>query len=553
MALSQMGKGTKYMTRFQDKVSPDWSGWIVFLFLINLIIITIPLLRGIMIHPDAPVYLWSAQSLEQGNIQTAIQAYPMLFYPFLVMCVHKLGLDWIVAGRIISVVASGLAVFPFFSLARRFSPGWPSILITTLFILLPQYNSIAFAALRDPIYICLALYCLYFAIHFVEKPELKAGISVILFSICLPLLRVEGIVVSLVILSWSFVVLLRHLNFSRIMWVIVGIIGFSCVLFYALKESDTFWQIFRFAQIVTYIQNADSTPNSVSYYLTILGNLAHNHVFSGPGNNFWQVIQRHWPWIYSIGMFYMFEKILGWFLVILGILGLRVVIKKHKAGLLLLTVFAANQLLIGATYVLTGTMEVRIMLFPAILWLLFAGAAFHPTADYLNKKLGIHLFQQKMYLIITLTMLLTLSFTYKTVFMKYRIHIPVLREACLWVRNDLLTKEKDWSISINMRRMAWFLDRKDALQNSPMNLQQILNFLSNKQQSAIVILLMSRRQEENVSLMKNLIELESISSKVFVDPNDKKNFVIAVWQKKEKTSFLLKHLTIAMVGVNNNN
>lgn len=533
MAPSQMGKETKQMTRFQDKVSPDWPGWIVFLFLINLIIITLPLFRGVMIHPDAPVYLWSAQSLEQGNIQTAIQAYPMLFYPFLVMCVHKLGLDWIVAGRAISVAASCLAIFPFLSLARRFSPGWPSILNTTIFILLPQYNSIAFAALRDPIYICLALYSIYFAIHFVEKPELKAGISVILFSICLPLLRVEGIVVSLVILSWSFVVLLRHLNFSRIMWAIAVIIGLSCVLFYAFKVSDTVRHILRFSQIVTYIQNVGSTTNSVGYYITILGDLAHNHVFSGFGNNFWQVIQRHWPWIYGIGMFYMFEKILGWLLVILGILGLRFVIKEHKAGLMLLTVFAANQLLIGAKYVISGSMEVRIMLFPAILWLLFSGAAFQSTAVCLTKKLGMRLFQQKMYVIIMLTMLLTLPFAYKSVFMKYRIHIPVLREACLWVRNDVLPDEKDWSISVNMRRMAWFLDRRDARQRSQMNLQQILNFLSNKQQSAIVILLMSRRQEENVSLMKNLIELESISSKVFVDPKDKKNFVIAVWRKKE--------------------
>jgi len=533
MAPSQMGKETKQMTRFQDKVSPDWFGWIVFLFFINLIIITLPLFRGVMIHPDAPVYLWSAQSLEQGNIQTAIQAYPMLFYPFLVMCVHKLGLDWITAGRAISVAASCLAIFPFLSLARRFSSGWPSILTTTLFILLPQYNSIAFAVLRDPVYICLALYCLYFAIHFVEKPELKGGISVILFSTCLPLLRVEGIVVSLVILSWSFVVLLRHLNFSRIMWAIAVVIVLFFVLFYVFKVSDTVWNILRISKIVTYIQNADSMPNSVSYYLTMLGDLAHNHVFAGPGNNFWQVIQRHWPWIYGIGMFYMFEKILGWLLVILGILGLRFVIKEHKAGLLLLTVFAVNQLLIGATYVLTGAMEVRIMLFPAILWLLFAGAAFQSTADYLNKKLGTHFVQQKMYIIILLTMLLTLPFAYKTIFMKYRIHIPVLRDACLWVRNEILSDEKDWSISVNMRRMAWFLDRRDVLQNSQIDSQQILNFLSNKQQSAIVILLMSRRRGKNVSLMKNLIELESISSKVFVDPKDKKNFVIAVWRKKE--------------------
>lgn len=519
------------MICFKDKVSSDWPGWIAVFFLVKLIVTIVPLFRGVMIHPDAPVYLWSAQSLEEGNIQGAIEAYPMLLYPFLVMCVHKLGFDWLMAGRLISVVASCLAVFPFYSLARRFSPGWTSLLVTTIFILLPEYNSIAFAALRDPLYICLSLYSLCFASRFIEKPVLKGFIPIILFSVCLPFLRVEGLVVSLVILVWSFIVLIRHLNFSGRVWIIVGVIAFCCVVVSAYISSDTCRHILRLPQIVEYIQKMSSgIPTSVDFYLTKIDDLAHNHVLNGFGNNFWQVIERHWPWIYGIGMLYMFERILGWVFILMGLFGLRDSVKEHKAALLLLAVFVANQLLIVTKYVITGSMEVRIMLFPAIIWLLYSGASFKFIANFVSEKVSWHFFQKKKYVKLLLVVLFILPLSYKTVTKKYNIHIPVLQDSCLWIRDTVLPSEKDWEIMVNLRRMIWFLDKRDTQLNTQKDFSQTRNFLLREGQPTMVILLMSRRRAEDVALMQKLVEMDSIYSKVFTDPGDEKNFVVALWR-----------------------
>ncbi len=266
------------MKHFQDKTSPDWHGWLAFLFLINLFVKILPLFQGVMIHPDAPVYLWSAQSLEQGNIPGAIKAYPMLFYPFLVMCVHKLGLDWHAAGRAISVAASCLAFFPFFSLAKRFSPGWPAIIITMVFVLMPEYNCIAFAAIRDPLYLCLSLYCVYFAVCFAERKELKWFIGVILFSICIPFLRVEGIVVSLVILGWSCVGFIRRFDINGRMWAMAVTAGLFAVLFYIFSFSEIGRDLLRLNQVSAILQQFSTPPPSVAYYLNTLDELAHNNV-----------------------------------------------------------------------------------------------------------------------------------------------------------------------------------------------------------------------------------------------------------------------------------
>ena len=485
-----------------------------------------------MIHPDAPVYLWSAQSLEQGNIPGAIKAYPMLFYPFLVMCVHKLGLDWHAAGRAISVAASCLAFFPFFSLAKRFSPGWPAIIITMAFVLMPEYNCIAFAAIRDPLYLCLSLYCVYFAVCFAERKELKWFIGVILFSICIPFLRVEGIVVSLVILGWSCVGFIRRFDINGRMWAMAVTAGLFAVLFYIFSFSEIGRDLLRLNQVSAILQQFSTPPPSVAYYLNTLDELAHNKVPDGFGNNFWQVIERNWPWIYGIGMLRMFESNLSWLLILLGVIGVRDVVRIHQTGLMLPAVFMANMLLILAKYLYSGSMEGRVMLFPAVLWLLFAGAAIFSVAAYLSEKCNVGILCKKLNVVILLGLVLILPFAYRTVFMDYNINIPVLRDGCRWVNEQILSNRKDWQVGVNIRTMIWFIEREGVRQINSKNEHEVLAFLKRGKKPVVVILLLNRRIEKDTALMNSLVADKEFSSRVFTDPEDDKNFVVAVWQKK---------------------
>ncbi len=493
-----------------------------------------PLFQGIMIHPDAPVYLWSAQSLEQGNIPEAIEEYPMLFYPFLVMCVHKLGFDWLAAGRFISVTASCLALFPFWGLAKRFSPGWPAIIITLVFVLLPEYNSIAFAAIRDPLYLCLSLSCLYCAVCFSERKELRWFIYVILFSACLPFLRVEGIVVSLVIVGWSFAEFIGRFDNRGKMWVILstsGIIGF---VIYIFSLSETVCDMLRLDQVSAVFHQFSTTPSSVVYYIEKLDELAHHDVPSGFGNNFWQVIERNWQWVYGIGMFRMFERNLSLPLILLGMIGLKDVVRIHKIGFILPAVFMANVVLVLVKYLYSGSMEGRIMLFPAVIWLFFSGVGFSSVANYLSEKGRISILQKKLNTVVLLGLLLILPFAYKTVSMEYNINIPVIRDSCRWVNEQIISDGNEWQIWVNLRTMDWFLERPDVRQISPNNKQKVLSILKRSKESVVAVLLLSRRNENDIALMNKLLATKAFFSKVFTDPLDEKNFVIAVWRNKKK-------------------
>ncbi|MBI4791977.1 MAG: hypothetical protein HY789_04420 [Deltaproteobacteria bacterium] len=524
------------MIRLPDRISSDWTGWLVVLFLANLLIKALPLFRGIMIHPDAPVYLWAAQSLEQGNIPEAIKAYPMLFYPLLVMGVHKLGLDWLAAGRAVSVAASCLALLPFWGLARRFSPGWPCLVICLVFILLPEYNNIAFAAIRDPLYICLALFAVYAAVRFAEARELQWLAIVLVAAVSLPLLRVEGIVLSLVICVWCIISLVRGFTVAGRLWALAAMAGFLTLLFLFFSLSATGRNLLRLDEALFILQKLRTTPPAVTFYLTKLDELARNNVASGYGNNFWQVIERNWPWIYGIGMLRMLENNLSWLFLLLGLFGVKAVTRIAGSGFLLPAVFAANILVILANYLYSGAMEGRIMLFPAVLWLFFAGAALPVVVGYLAAKSGIGPARIKYALIMPFGLLLTLPFAYKTVSMDFNIHIPVLREACLWARDQVLHHDKDWRVMVNMRTMAWFLERRDAEQIAPDNKRMVLTLLDpdkKPEKSTMIVLLLSRRNKEDMVLMENLVELQPVFSRVFTDPEDEKNVVVALWQKKE--------------------
>ncbi|MCJ7602724.1 MAG: hypothetical protein MUO63_14655, partial [Desulfobulbaceae bacterium] len=87
---------------------------------------------------------------------------------------------------------------------------------------------------------------------------------------------------------------------------------------------------------------------------------------------------------------------------------------------------------------------------------------------------------------------------------------------------------------VNMRRMVWFLERDDVRQIVPKNKQKVFRVLKRSKKSTVAVLLLSRRNEKDITLMNTLVEAKAFSSKIFTDPDDEKNFVVAVWRKKEK-------------------
>lgn len=516
---------------FQAKIAYSSFGCVVTLFIINILAKMIPLFRGIMIHPDAPVYLWAAQSLQKGDMQAASQSYPMLFYPFLIMIVQKLGFDWLTAGRIISTTASCLVVFPFWGLAKRFSPGWPAVTISLVFIFLPDFNKIAFAVLRDPLYICLSIWCLYFTAQFLENPgAVNRFWPVLLNAACLPFVRVEGVIVACIVICWCTVVLLRTYYCSiSLRATLIAVVTMCCVMvfFYVLNVDRS---ILRLDDIAIHLKSLRAKPPALENYLSQLDELAHSS--SILGNNFWRVIRRHWVWIYGIGILYAFVKILGWLFVFMAGYGLFFMRDKDKITRLLHVLLPSYILLFFLYFMTSGQLEVRYLILPSVILLLFASKSFRPLviflSDNINKKCQISYIP----VIIIFSCLLILPLCLKSVKEKYRYDNPVIKESSLFIKNKVLKHNKQWLVLANERRIAWYLDYDNINLYPKLEFEKAFQVIKERQGPIVIIFLMSKYDFGKINISDRLDFETYIRSRIFLSPNSKKHVVVALWKSK---------------------
>jgi hypothetical protein len=503
------------------------------LFVLNMLVKLVPVFRGIMIHPDAPVYLWSAQSLAAGDVQGAIAAYPMLFYPFLIMLVHKMGIDWLWAGRLISLTASSLALLPFLAIAKRFVTGWPLLVGALLFIFFPELNAQGYAALRDPLYLFLSLSCLYYALRFLDGGGLPSFWGAVAVALLLPLVRVEGAFTAVLVCGVCAWLLLRaRIKNTRPLFLclLVGLATLVAGLFF----SETLRVLVRFEWFFVYFKKLSSGALSVQPCLHALDSVSSSLPAATNGSNFWQVIERHWPWIYFIGTLYVFVEIVGWPILLMGAAGMLTLLRRRDSGSMLLVVLFGGQLaLMVLFYLFRGYLEVRYMLLPALLLLVFSLASLEPVFEAVYSKAGRLFAHKKKVALAVFAALLLLPFVDDSLSNKFRFHVPLLEESAHWVDKEVLGGDGDrqWLIFSNARRMAWFLERRDMRYLKKINEMTVKRYLAPKRrQPALFVLLLNRRVPQDMELLESLTTKYPETSKVFVDRHGNKHVVVAVWR-----------------------
>ena len=75
-------------------------------------------LRITTISPDGTLYVAMAKALEQGNLRAAL-ALQLNIYPAILLTFHKIGFDWLMAGKVWGIVVSSAVILPLFGWVRR--------------------------------------------------------------------------------------------------------------------------------------------------------------------------------------------------------------------------------------------------------------------------------------------------------------------------------------------------------------------------------------------------------------------------------------------------
>jgi len=125
-----------------------------------------------LINPDGTLYIQQARALYYGLYGSVTDCYPYLSnYPVFVALFYPLTGDWVLSGRVVSLLFGTLALVPLFLILRRFFDGAVSTISSLVFALMPAFIIHSHAVIRGPIYWFFTLLGLYFFLRRLEKRE----------------------------------------------------------------------------------------------------------------------------------------------------------------------------------------------------------------------------------------------------------------------------------------------------------------------------------------------------------------------------------------------
>ncbi|MCP4667916.1 MAG: glycosyltransferase family 39 protein, partial [Deltaproteobacteria bacterium] len=147
-----------------------------------------------VINPDGDDYIAAAQLFASGQFKDALVLCPIPFYPLLITVVHFFVPHWVAAARFISIASLVLALIPLYLLAAGLFDRRAAFWGCLAFALAPLPNECAVEVIRDPPFLFLFAWAVYFAHRALGSPRLFFFIWAALFSWLAVLFRIEGII-----------------------------------------------------------------------------------------------------------------------------------------------------------------------------------------------------------------------------------------------------------------------------------------------------------------------------------------------------------------------
>ncbi len=149
-------------------------GWRLFgMFLLCL---TPRLWMACLVHaacPDGYYYISLASSCQVGNWAEAFSYLNLNIYPLILLGLHKLGLNWLIAAKFWSVLLSSLAVLPLFGWVRRLFCDQVAWSACFLYAVHAEFVEFSMEPIRDPTFWCLFNLGLYATLRATSEAKLR--------------------------------------------------------------------------------------------------------------------------------------------------------------------------------------------------------------------------------------------------------------------------------------------------------------------------------------------------------------------------------------------
>jgi hypothetical protein len=167
-------------------------------------------LRGLMamrvpsVDPDGVLYIELAKALDAGDLQRGTEGMGLNTYPVILMLLHRVGLDWELAGVVWGAVIASLVVLPLYGWVRRQFDEQVAAAACLLYAVHPKTIEWSPEITRDPTFwflLVLAIYLLWRAVTEVCLRWFLAAGPVLILAL---LTRFEGLILLLPLVLWTF-------------------------------------------------------------------------------------------------------------------------------------------------------------------------------------------------------------------------------------------------------------------------------------------------------------------------------------------------------------
>ncbi len=155
-----------------------------------------------IISNDSVFYIMVAKSIESGHQYHSSDLSFFSIYPFFLVIMFKCVNNWELAGRLLSLGFGTLAVVPLFLLFSRMLSRKIALIAAILYIIGPRFMEYSTDILREPTFWCISLCALWCALKGIDEKKLPYLLLSSLITVLSFGIRIEGIGIFLVIVSW---------------------------------------------------------------------------------------------------------------------------------------------------------------------------------------------------------------------------------------------------------------------------------------------------------------------------------------------------------------
>jgi hypothetical protein len=143
---------------------------------------------------DGEIYIAAAMKFAGGMFREGLVIYPMPVYPLLIVLTHAILPDWVLAGRLISLISMILLVIPIYLLTKDLFSARAAFWSGIVFIFLPESLAHSNSVMRDPSFFLFFTFAAYFAQKTIQSGRLKHLLICVLCSTFSTFFRVEGLI-----------------------------------------------------------------------------------------------------------------------------------------------------------------------------------------------------------------------------------------------------------------------------------------------------------------------------------------------------------------------